>query len=252
MSEPVQEIRLPDDFDGHVRLFPLPKLVMFPNVVQPLHIFEPRYCDLLQDAMLDDGLITLATLTPGWETISIDKPKVMETVCIGKVFSHMPTEDKRHNILLVGVQRAKIIQEIDAKTSYRQAMVEPIQDLYDPSRDFDRSQRHDDLVAAYRKAFPAVSAAGSGLLKILKSGIPLGPLTDIISYSVDFPIELKSKLLSNDDVDARSDLLIRLLGNWNQTEDEKPELDPSSEVNSSIQDGGTSGDDDYVPPFSIN
>jgi ATP-dependent Lon protease len=251
VSEPIQEIRLPDDFDGQVRLFPLPKLVMFPNVVQPLHVFEPRYCDLLQDAMLDDGLITLATLTPGWETVSVDKPKIMEIVCVGKVFSHMPTQDNRHNILLVGVQRAKIITEIDAKTAYRQAMVEPIYDIYDPSRDFDRAQRHEKLVAAYRHAFPAVSAAGSGLLKILKSGIPLGPLTDIISYSVEFPIELKAKLLSNDDVDARSDVLIRVLENWNHA-DEKEDIEPSDEVNSSIKETGDSGDDDYVPPFSIN
>jgi ATP-dependent Lon protease len=42
--------RLPDDFDGQVRLFPLPELVLFPHALQPVHIFEPRYCELLLDA----------------------------------------------------------------------------------------------------------------------------------------------------------------------------------------------------------
>ncbi len=250
MSEPIQEIRLPDDFNGHVRLFPLPKLVMFPNVVQPLHIFEPRYCDLLHDAMLDDGLITLATLRPGWEPAVADKPKIAPIVCIGKVFSHMPTDDNRHNILLVGVQRAKIIEEIAVKTAYRQAIVEPIQDLYDSSRDHDRSERQEDLVAAYKRAFPAVSAAGSGLTKILKSGIPLGPLTDIIAYSVDFPVELKTSLLSNGDVDVRCDLLKRMLENWD-VQSKKTDIDDLTELGPAQSPSGND-DDDYVPPFSLN
>ena len=42
-------VRLPDDFDGHVRLFPLPSMVLFPHAMQPLHIFEPRYCEMLNE-----------------------------------------------------------------------------------------------------------------------------------------------------------------------------------------------------------
>ena len=250
MSESVQEIRLPDDFDGQVRLFPLPRLMMFPNVVQPLHVFEPRYCDMLHDAMLDDGLITLATLREGWEPKSSCKPPIAPYVCIGKVFSHMTTEDNRHNILLIGVQRARIIEELSAKTLYRQAIVEPIPDFYDPERSEDRKQRQTQLVALYKRAFPAVSAAGSGLTKILKSGIPLGPLTDIISYSVDFPLELKEVLLGKGDVDTRCDLLAKMLENW-ETEakvcGELPLEEPIRVDPNSKQSG-----DDFAPPFSLN
>ena len=57
----------PDDFSGPVRLFPLPNLVLFPYVLQPLHIFQPRYRELMADALHDDRLIALATLKPGWE-----------------------------------------------------------------------------------------------------------------------------------------------------------------------------------------
>ena len=52
----------PQDFCGTVRLFPLPNLVLFPNVLQPLHIFEPRYCDMLAEAMSSDRLIAMAFL----------------------------------------------------------------------------------------------------------------------------------------------------------------------------------------------
>ncbi len=250
MSESVEEIRLPNDFDGRVRLFPLPKLVMFPNVVQPLHIFEPRYCDMLHDAMIDDGLITLATLREGWEPSVSAQPPIAPVVCIGKVFSHMPTEDNRHNILLIGIQRAKIIEELKVLTAYRQAIVEPIHDIYDPERDDDRDERQAKLVAAYKTAFPAVTAAGSGLTKILKSGIPLGPLTDIITYSVEFPLPLKELLLSKADVDTRGDLLEKMLHNWDPLTRSCGDLESLEQSVSDLREG--KDDDDYVPPFSLN
>ena len=56
-----------DSFDGVARLFPLPNLVLFPQVVQGLHVFEPRYRQLMADALAGDGLVTLVLLKPGWE-----------------------------------------------------------------------------------------------------------------------------------------------------------------------------------------
>ena len=58
---------LPTDFDGQARLFPLSDLVMFPNNLLPLHIFESRYCEMLEDATRSDQLIAMATLLPGFE-----------------------------------------------------------------------------------------------------------------------------------------------------------------------------------------
>ena len=58
---------IPADFAGVVRLFPLPDLVMFPHVVQPLRVFEPRYVQMFEDALADDQLLTMAVLQHGWE-----------------------------------------------------------------------------------------------------------------------------------------------------------------------------------------
>ncbi len=55
------------NFSGVARLFPLPNLVMFPHVLQPLHVYEPRYRALLEEALDDDRLIAMAVLAPGWE-----------------------------------------------------------------------------------------------------------------------------------------------------------------------------------------
>src|SRR5215212_9539920 len=93
---------LPLDFTGEVRLFPLPNLVMFPHVVQPLHIFEPRYCELLEDALATDNLIAMALLQPGWEQDYEGRPPIADIVCVGRVVSHARLPENRHNLLLLG------------------------------------------------------------------------------------------------------------------------------------------------------
>ena len=72
-----------EGFSGRVRLFPLPNLVLFPHVMQPLHIFEPRYRHLLEDALADDRLITMAALKPGWETDYEGRPPLYPVACLG-------------------------------------------------------------------------------------------------------------------------------------------------------------------------
>src|SRR4029079_17170823 len=57
-----------DTFCGVARLFRLPNLVLYPHVMQPLHIFEERYREMLEDALASDRLIAMALLEPGWET----------------------------------------------------------------------------------------------------------------------------------------------------------------------------------------
>jgi Lon protease-like protein len=69
-------------FRGTVRLFPLPNLVLFPHVIQPLHVFEPRYCQLMADAVGDDRMMSLALLRPGWEEQYQQRPPIHEVVCI--------------------------------------------------------------------------------------------------------------------------------------------------------------------------
>lgn len=116
--------RLPDDFDGRVRLFPLPDLVLFPHAMQPLHIFEPRYCEMLNEALSGDHLIAMSTLTGGLASTADSDPPIASTVCLGKIVSHAEVENERHNVLLVGTRRARIATELDAGRAFRMAAVE--------------------------------------------------------------------------------------------------------------------------------
>src|SRR3954471_16357024 len=100
-----------DDFDGIVRLFPLPNLVLFPHVAQPLHIFEPRYRQLMADALDGDRLIAMATLRPGWEEEYHKRPPIHDMVCLGKIRQEKRLPDGRYDLLLQGVCRARVLEE---------------------------------------------------------------------------------------------------------------------------------------------
>src|SRR5882762_8820820 len=130
MPKPEDLIFDPDKFSGRVRLFPLPNLVLFPHVLQPLHIFEPRYKEMLEEAIEDDWLVALALLAPGWEADYEGRPAVMPVACLGRVATYHRMEDGRYNLLLVGLKRVGIVRELPSTKSFRQAEVEVFDDIY--------------------------------------------------------------------------------------------------------------------------
>ncbi len=235
--------RLPDDFDGRVRLFPLPDLVVFPHAMQPLHIFEPRYCDLLHDALNSDRLIAMATLTGGIATTVQQAPSIATSVCLGKIISHAEVEDDRHNILLVGIRRAQIIREVDAGRSFRIAEIDVAEDIYPPVGAEARIELKQRLLEAFGEIIPVSGSVQKNLHELMAGQMGLGPITDIVSYTLPFDVDEKLRLLSEPNVDARAESLIKLLKSG------KVELHSVSVEEQSIEqiDNGK-----FPPPFSAN
>src|SRR6266496_3253962 len=116
MSEPFADL---SDFGGIARLFPLPNLVLFPHVMQPLHIFEPRYRQMTADALDSDRLIALALLQPGWEANYDGKPAIQGIACLGRIAAEQCLDDGRYNILLRGLSRVRIVEESPTGKLYR-------------------------------------------------------------------------------------------------------------------------------------
>jgi len=204
-------VGIPEDFNGLVRLFPLPNLVLFPHVIQALHIFEPRYCEMLSEALESDHLITMALLVPGWENHYQGKPKLASNVCIGRIISHTPTDDGRHNLLLAGLQRAKIIEELDVSTSFRQALVELTPDIV-PIEFMESIDEHrKTLLGLFRSVIPLDAANSKTFTDLLTQQLPLGILTDIIAYAVSLPVPIKQQLLSEPNVQVRFETLLEQL-----------------------------------------
>src|ERR1700681_1308865 len=106
-------------FHGVARLFPLPNVVLFPHVVQPLHIFEPRYRQMTADALAGDRLIGLTLLQPGWEAGYAGRPPVHAVGCLGTIVAEQTLDDGRFNILLRGVSRFRVEREVPNTKLYR-------------------------------------------------------------------------------------------------------------------------------------
>jgi Lon protease-like protein len=108
-------------------LFPLPNVVLFPNVFLPLHIFEPRYREMVAHALASDRMIGMVLLRPGWERDYEGRPPVFAVGCSGVMTHSERMADGRYNIVLRGVERFRIVEE-DHRLSYRRASVEPLRD----------------------------------------------------------------------------------------------------------------------------
>src|SRR5256885_7823900 len=106
-------------------LFPLPNVVLFPNVFLPLHIFEPRYRAMVADALESDRMIGMVLLKPGWEPQYEGRPPVYPIGCSGLMTHVESLADGRYNIVLRGIERFRILDETYDLT-YRRATVDPV------------------------------------------------------------------------------------------------------------------------------
>jgi uncharacterized protein len=200
----------PDDFGGVVRLFPLPNLVLFPHVGQPLHVFEPRYRELLADALAGDRLIAMALLRPGWEQEYHNRPPIHGTVCVGLIRQEESLPDGRSNLLLQGVSRARIVEELDADKRYRVARVELCPDEPVASPTEEESLR-DRLGKGVMPFFSAQPTATEQLRDLIAGPMALGSLCDIFCYALPLETECKQRLLDECDVQRRVVLLLGML-----------------------------------------
>jgi Lon protease-like protein len=202
MSDPQDDLAPLTDFTGTARLFPLPNLVLFPHVMQPLHIFEARYRQMTSDALAGDRLIALALLKPGWESDYEGAPDLYPVACLGKIVAEQRLEDGRFNILLRGLSRARILHELVQGKLYRSARVELLEDVAAPGKQTERNLRQ-NITRLVKSWFPAQGTVLDQFRKLLKSDLPLGALCDIIAFALPLPIECKQELLEEIEVDRR-------------------------------------------------
>ena len=105
-----------------IPVFPLPNVVLFPKTYLPLHIFEPRYRQMVDDTVMGGQCIGMALLKEGWESDYYGNPPVFAMGCVGRLVSVQPLADGRSNILLQGLERFEIGAESFDKP-YRQASI---------------------------------------------------------------------------------------------------------------------------------
>jgi len=122
------------DLPEVVRIFPLPNVVLFPHVELPLHIFEPRYREMVDDAMASDRRIGMVLLRGDWRRDYHGAPEVFPLGCVGRIETFTKLPDGRSNLVLRGERRFNVRGEIEGK-AYRQARVEWLPDDGAPARE---------------------------------------------------------------------------------------------------------------------
>jgi len=201
----------PADFSGSVRLFPLPNLVLFPHVMQPLHIFEPRYRELLEDALAGDRLIAMAILAPGWEKDYEGSPPLSPFACLGRVATHCQLDDGAYNVLLMGLRRVRLVRELPPTGRFRRAEVEVCEDLSPLQEAADRAGLQRKLRQAFLRVLPILPDSQEQLDRLLSTDVSLGVLTDVISYMIEIALRQKEALLAERNVYRRAEMLLEHL-----------------------------------------
>jgi uncharacterized protein len=111
-----------------IPLFPLPEVVLFPGARRALQIYEPRYREMIADALNGNRIIGIVLLRPGFETDYEGRPPIYGVGCAGVIEDYERLPDGRYVILLRGLTTFRILSE-DPRKTYRQARVEAIPEL---------------------------------------------------------------------------------------------------------------------------
>jgi ATP-dependent Lon protease len=158
-------------FSGTVPVFPLPDVVLFPDALLPLHVFEPRYRAMVAAARGGEGLIAVATLLPGWEKDYEGAPAFHPLATVGRIVRIHDREDGRSDLLLLGLERARLEEEFAAHP-FRTARAAPVPDAALPADDpeFDEAVRR--LLVAYeyelqlsQRSGGPLAASGGGITR---------------------------------------------------------------------------------------
>jgi Lon protease-like protein len=138
-----------------IPLFPLPNVVLFPGVTRPLLIFEPRYREMVGDALKGNRVIGMVLLQPGFEKDYEGRPPIYEIGCAGEIVEYEQLPDGRYVILVRGLTTFRVVSE-DQSKAYRIGRVDAVPELL---KDEERG---------------ALSATRERLAELLYTALPLG------------------------------------------------------------------------------
>jgi uncharacterized protein len=198
--------RGPADLPGTIPVFPLAGALLLPRGQMPLNIFEPRYLEMVDDALRDGhrliGMIQPDAGHPGPD----ERPNLYKIGCVGRITQIAETGDGRYLLQLTGVARFRIIQELRVATSYRQCSVDftPFVDDFTARKGEEQVDRKAVLAAlmAYLKA---------NNLKADWEGIENAPneaLVNALAMMSPYDPAEKQAMLEAPDLKTRAEILI--------------------------------------------
>jgi Lon protease-like protein len=198
-----------------VPLFPLPNLVLFPNALLPLHVFEERYKVMTADALAGSRLIAMALLSPGWESFQHGRPPIEPVVCVGTIISFERLDDGRYNFLLRGEMRARIDRELrkpaagSAARPYRVARLERLRES--EMMEIDLSDERRRLEALLVDGWPAKFPLVGQIRSLLRGAMRTANIADLVAFHLLDDVNLKQSILADGDIRRRVNRLLAAL-----------------------------------------
>jgi Lon protease-like protein len=187
-----------------VPIFPLPGAILFPRAQLPLHIFEPRYREMVRDA--NDGGGQIAMIQP----LRLDddnKAPLYEVGCVGELVGIEELEDGRFNIVLLGTNRFRLVREMELEAPYRCAEVDIA--AFDDSDPPPLSLA--ERAEVEREARRLGDALGLAVDWAAVARLDDEMLVNAIAQVAPFDIGAKQALLEQASLDGRADLLVQLM-----------------------------------------
>jgi len=188
-----------------IPLFPLPNVVLFPNVFLPLHIFEPRYRQMVADALHGDRIIGMVLLRPGFEADYQGRPPIYAVGCAGVITHSQTLADGCYDIVLRGMEKFRIASE-DTSRPYRIGQVEPLAEPIPAQETQPLRHQRQRLEAVLAAAIERVRAEPK-----FPPSVPDEDLVNALAQYLELDIVERQALLECNGVLARCRALIDLL-----------------------------------------
>jgi Lon protease-like protein len=194
MSEALDRVRAAA---GRLKVFPLPSVVLLPGTVQPLHIFEQRYRDMVKAALDTDGVFAMAQVLPGQEGRLAGSPELEPMLCAGIIGMHEVMPDGRYNLVLVGVARLRLVKEWPQTAPYREVEAELLEDaVLDSEEEVPLRQAVLELIARVPDEVGEKVAQVTGR-------IHGGQLADVVAGTIFHDVAQRFEILQQTDVRER-------------------------------------------------
>lgn len=184
-------------------IFPLPDAVLFPNTLLPLHVFEPRYRQMVEDCLAGDRRLAMAILRPGWENEYYGRPPVHPIAGVGEIVQHERLADGRFNILLKGTMRLGIVAELAPEKPYRMVRGRPLLDRYPEGGPTSLHDRIERLKVFYLRLLAEVQKGQGEIAKIFSGVKDPGIIVDRIAGAAVADVEVRRQVLEAVEVEPR-------------------------------------------------
>jgi len=189
-------------------IFPLPEVVLFPGALMPLHVFEPRYRDLTRDVLGGARLLAMARLKPGFEPDYEGRPPVHAIAGVGYVIASEHLDDGRYHVVLRGVGRIRIAEELPPAHAYRTVRAEMLVDTRSQRSPADLAGAHGQLIALCDRLAGHLEEGGDHLRELVRSLSSPAACVDVMSAALVADPDERQQLLETLDPAGRIDLLL--------------------------------------------